>query len=336
MKRNVFFVLLAVLSFSTSCSTGKEDRLELNGDLGTIMAEVRIADGSTRADVVYEEALDVEKVVKKMDILVFDVGTRMLNASKSFDTFAATFDMTISAGSKVIYVLVNGPDVSSVTEMSQVNTLADSLSVSDITEDGLAMFGHTTCVVKAGEKVCPEISVKRLVSRVVLKSVTSRIPKQYGNLKMECVYLGNAYTVQNLSGNVFDMVNKKGYDSELSGEPIGKEDVEGRCPSYMFRKSNDEIAPGGFSDMTYYLYCQPNPSLDYTCLYMLVSIGGIKYYYRVPLNKPLAANTTCSVEVVIANLGSTTPPDGDFQKGEIQATVKISDWVVGNSFVAEF
>jgi hypothetical protein len=56
----------------------------------------------------------------------------------------------------------------------------------------------------------------------------------------------------------------------------------------------------------------------------------------VPLNQGLVANTTYSVELTITNLGSSTPPDGDLNKGNITAVVKVAGWIPGNSYVEEF
>jgi hypothetical protein len=99
---------------------------------------------------------------------------------------------------------------------------------------------------------------------------------------------------------------------------------------------DEDIAVGESLTEKYHMYCHPNQTQDYTCLYVLTTIGGIQYYYRVPLDQGLSANTTCSVDLKITNLGSLTPPDGDLQKGEIQAVVTIEGWAAGNDYVAEF
>ena len=97
-----------------------------------------------------------------------------------------------------------------------------------------------------------------------------------------------------------------------------------------------DVVCGETSSESVYLYCQPDGGDGCSCLYLLVSIGQGKYYYRVPLDKGLFANTTCVVNAVITNLGAPLPPDGVVQKGEIVASVIIEDWDTGSQYDAEF
>ena len=77
-----------------------------------------------------------------------------------------------------------------------MNDLVDDLSDSDMQEDGLTMIGSEVCVVRAGVQATPVVGVRWLVSRVVLKKVACNIAEQYGEMTIDCVYLGNANTVQ--------------------------------------------------------------------------------------------------------------------------------------------
>jgi hypothetical protein len=84
------------------------------------------------------------------------------------------------------------------------------------------------------------------------------------------------------------------------------------------------------------MYSQPNKSDKFTCLYLLVTIGGAQYYYRVPLHYGLSSNVTYSVDVDIINLGSELPPDGTAQKGDISAVIKVMDWAQGEEYDIKF
>lgn len=294
---------------------------------------MHVKGGDTSSDL---EVLEQEKKVVKVSVLVFDQATGMLNASKELETLNEECTMSVPVGQKVIYAVVNGPDLGEITRLSQMGGLVDNLSESDMLEDGLTMLGSEVCVVQAGVQATPVVGVKRLVSRVVLKRVACNIAQQYGGMTIDCVYLGNANTVQYGSGMVDGMVNPDGYADADRTSMIGKGGVSGSCAGYMYRKVAAEVPVNGEHAGLYHMYCQPNKSSEYTCLYLLTTIGGVQYYYRVPLNKGLEANHTCSVEILISNLGSLTPPHEDYQNGSIQASISIEGWSAGNGYVTEF
>ena len=198
------------------------------------------------------------------------------------------------------------------------------------------MFGSGNCTVEEGEIAEPVISVKRLVSRVVLRSIVNKVPKQYGSMTVNCVYLSNANTKQSLSGTVSGTVNPNGYEDSSKTKPIGKNGITGSCPGYLYRAVNKTVAVGASHTDKYHMYCQPSSSGTITCVYLLATIGGSQYYYRVPLQNGIQANKTYSIDVEIVNLGAALPPDGDIQKGEIKATVNVSGWDAGDSYVVEF
>ena len=196
-------------------------------------------------------------------------------------------------------------------------------------------MGQTEYEVKAGNANEPAtVTVGWLASRVVLSGVSCNIPEQHGNMSVDCVYLGNAHTVQTFGGVSSEMRNVNGLSQ--SGGSIGIDGETGDFASYMYRSIGKSVDVGENLTDKYYMYCQPNSLESYTCLYLLVTIGGQKYYYRVPLTEGLQPNTTCSVDLRITNLGSPTPPDGDMQKGEIEAEITFDNWLPGNHYVTEF
>ncbi len=303
---------------------------------GTLSVSVEYESLKTKATTEYTEELDEEKLVRNVTVLVFDKLTGNLNAYKRVNSLSDELDFTVNAGEKIVYALVNGPDLGQVKSIYQMMQKVDDLSSCEIQEDGLAMFGNTDCVVSSDKVAKPVVVVRRLASRVVLKKITNRLPQQYGAMTVNCVYLGNANLSQTLSGNVSVMVNPDGYEDQEKSRPIGKDGFVGACRSYLYRSSEVEISSGSSSDAKYHMYCQPNASNKVTCLYVLVTVDYVQYYYRVPLHKGLAANTTNSVELEITNLGSPVPPDGDMQRGEIVATVSVAGWDAGEKYQVEF
>ena len=154
-------------------------------------------------------------------------------------------------------------------------------------------------------------------------------------MKLDCAFLGNAYSKQTIAGEVDAMLNIDGYAADGTS-PIGKNNVTGSCPEFFYRSIAKEVAAGGKHSTMYYMYSQPNKSEKFTCLYLLATIGGTQYYYRVPLHYGLNPNVTYSVDVDIINLGSELPPDGSVQKGDISAVIKVTDWVKGEEYDIKF
>lgn len=329
---------VTALAVSVSCVSAAIDGgevLDRVEEKGCVSINVRFDDASTKAQTDYVTALDEESKINKMMILVFDKATGMLNATLDASAVSQSYKMSLPVGEKIVYAVINGPSLSGVSKVSDVTALLDDLSASPMSEAGLTLVGSEECNVIAGDtSTSVTVVVRWLVSRVVLRNVTCNIPSQYGEMTLDCVYLGNANSTQKFSGEAGGKKNIDGYSD--ADQPIGQGGVTGACPSYFYRSVGKDVAVGESMTEKYHMYCQPNSTQDYTCLYVLTTIGGVRYYYRVPLDQGLAANTTCSVDLRITNLGSLTPPDGDLQKGEIQAVVTIEGWAAGNDYVAEF
>lgn len=284
----------------------------------------------------YTEALEEENVIEDITVLVFDKSTGKLNASKEISRVDDRCVFSITTGEKVVYAVANAPDLSTVLTLTQLKQVVDDMSQSDYFTDGFVMVGNEDCMVRVGEVSEPVIMLKRLVARVVLCQVKNSMASQYGPVSIDCVYLGNANTVQTLGGSPSVTVNVNGYMDATKNRPIGKNNNQGACPEYMFRQVGVSVANGSSNTDKYYMYSHPNGNGAKTCLYLLATVGGDQYYYRVPLHNGLQANKTYSVDVEIVNLGAVEPPDGDFQKGEIKAFVNVSGWDAGDSYVVEF
>ncbi len=336
MKKIFCFCALVALAACEHVSADVEaSGLEADA-CGRVSVVIKQEQLPTKALTDYTTALDEEKLVKDVAVFVFDKTTGLLNAYKSIASLSAECEFNLNVGEKLIYAVVNGPDLSSVTDVGQLEQTVDDLSGSNIQSDGLVMVGKQICSVEAGKSVEPVVQVKRMVARVVLQKVTNKVAPQYGNIIINSIFLGDANTCQTISGDVSGTVNPGGYSDASKTRPIGKSGETGSCPDYLYKDIFAPVVNGLYNTTKYHLYCQPSAAGTVTCLYMLVTIGGSQYYYRVPLQNGLKANTTCSVEVEIVNLGTALPPDGDIQKGEIVATVSISGWDAGDSYVVEF
>ena len=339
MKFSKNLVVLAMCVLSSGCA--EKNVPESNGqgsvaECGNLVVKVSHESAKVRSVADYGRVLSDESVVHKLDVFVFDATTGCLERSTTKSSTDAECRFELPVGEKIVYAVVNGPDMSRVQSLDQIRALKYDLSEVTIKDDGFMMIGSEECSVSQGAVSSPEIFVRRMVSRVELRSIKCNIASQYGAMKVECAYLGNAYSSQLISGAVSSLLNPGGYADDEREIPIGLNGITGSCPEYFYRPMALDVVCGETSSESVYLYCQPDGGDGCSCLYLLVSIGQGKYYYRVPLDKGLFANTTCVVNAVITNLGAPLPPDGVVQKGEIVASVIIEGWDTGSQYDAEF
>ena len=333
-----FFSLMSMAVMLVGCAEIALDGVKENDgveEVGLMSVELRYDDQLAKSVTKSVEILEDEVKVNTIGILVFDKSTKVLNAFSEIKSMSEKCQMSLPVGEKVVYAVVNGPSLSNVKKIADIDALVDDLRSVDMSAKGLALIGKQDCKVVAGSTPTGvSVTVRWLVSRVVLNKVECNLPVQYGQLTVESVFLGNAYAKQTFAGVMSDAVNVKGLN--VVGSAIGIQGVKGECSSYMFRSVGKVAASGKPLEQSYYMYCQPNNTETYTCLYLVAVIEGTQYYYRVPLNKKLQANSSYSVDLKITNIGSLTPPDGDMQKGDIQAVVTVAGWTAGNNYTAEF
>ena len=336
MKKIACFVAALV---SVACSNDVCDWTGENpGDeaRGTLSVTIEHESVKTRSLTDYTDVLDEEKMIRKIEVFVFDKETGKLNAYKQVGSDDRECVFSVPTGEKSVYAVVNGPDLSSVTTYTQFKLISNDLKNSSIENDGFLMLGHEDCSVTSGKVAEPVIIVKRLVSRIVVQKIKNSVAPQYGDVTVECVYLGNANTAQNFVGLVGNLANVYGYADIEKTSPIGKNGVTGACPEYFYRNVGADLANGASNTDKYHMYCHPSSSVAPTCVYLLATIGGEQYYYRVPLQNGVQANKTYSLELEIVNLGANLPPDGDLQKGEIRAVINMVDWESGENYTVEF
>lgn len=303
---------------------------------GTLNVRVRYGDVKSRSLEDYQEATEEEMNIVRVDVLVFDKTSGRLEMSGTVDGTEQKCSLKVIEGEKIVYAIVNGPDLEGVTTVSELMKVKDDMSLRGMSSDGLMMSGYTTCTVVPGKVIEPEITVMWLAARVVLGRLECGIARQFEKMTLDCVFLGNANVSQTVGGTVGKMVNIDGYADEAKKSPIGVGETKGACPDYLYRSLNKTIEVEKAYEEGCCLYCQPNPGTIHTCLYIRVLIDGNPYYYRVPLHGGLVANHTYSVEAVVTNLGAPEPPMSDMQKGEIVATVSVKGWDPGDDYVAEF
>ncbi len=339
MKNLMNLVVLSAVLAVVGCVKANDVKVgqdEVVGESGSMRVSVCHDSPAVRSIADYQRLLTEESAVHKVNVLVFDRQSERLEQSATMTSLSEECMFDLPVGEKLVYAIVNGPDVSRVQNVDQLLALKDDLSLRNSSQQGFVMSGSQVCKVSTGEVAKPEIVVARQVARVELRSVKCNVAAQYGSMTVDCAFLANAYSVQTLSGAVSSMVNVGGYADQQKLNPIGFNGIEGACPEYMYRGLDVMLMLNESMSDPVYMYCQPNAGGEYTCMYLLATIGGEKYYYRVPFDKGIEANTSYIVDAVITNLGAPLPPDGVIQKGEIEVTITIEDWAVGDQYHAEF
>lgn len=337
MKR---ILIAAAMLLGVFCSCEKAEQKdpspvknEGNGILKVSMAYEKSPAAKATTD--YTTVLDAEKTEKKVSVYVFDKSSGLLNVSQELTKTTDQFEVTVPAGEKTVYAVVNGPVLPDLTSLDEFKAIQDNLSDTDIATDGLTMIGSADCTVSANAPATADITVRRMVARVVIDGIVNRLPAQYGKMTIEAIYLGNANSVQNFDGTVSGMVNPLGYADNAKSQPIGKDGVTGACDNYMYKAPAADVKVNATYDVKNHLYCQPNRTTTPTCVFILATIGSGKYYYRIPLDGGLDPNYTYSVSATVNNLG-TQNPDDDFIKGNIVATITVAGWSAGDDYNAEF
>ena len=344
------FLLMAAIA-AMVCSCDKDgDCIPCHQETrtGTLSVSLDFEDAPvTRAASSYVTAQSYETKVNDVQILVFDE-KGALNAYIDADAQTSGISINTIYGEKTVWAVVNGPDVSAITTLSDLKMVTVNLGTNNSLTDtkGFVMTGSTTCSLSAGTATA-SIAVKRLVSRVALLKVNNALPDSYGSLNVLNVTLINVVGNQNLecSATPSTWYNKMGRtDGSNNSAIIDGSAYMATLPDFTFKKVGQTVANGSSLEPStpYLFYTFPNPtatdntgwsssfSARKTRLVVTASVGSTKYYYPITLDTP-ARNTAYSVELTITGLGSTDP-DKPVEKGSITATVTVEGWVEGPSY----
>ena len=341
MKKG-FFIMAAIAAIACACEP-EQACLPCQEKTATLNVSLDFEDGTPTKASSYVTSQTYETAVNNVQVLVFD-STGSLNAYVDADNSVAGITVNTTAGSKTVWAVVNGPDLSSVTTLSALQSTAVDLSANSTnSSEGFVMAGSTTCTVSSSTTTAI-ISAKRLVSRVALQKICNALPASYGSITINNVTLINVVGNQNLNGSasISTWYNKMGRENGGS-EPAIIDGVNSfaSCPTLTFKSVGSSVTNGGALTPTtpYLFYTYPNStSTDATGwtssftarktrLVVTATISGTKYYYPIVIDAP-ARNTAYTVELTITGLGSTDP-DKPVVKGSISASVTVQGWSAG-------
>ena len=344
MKKTLF-IMAAVAAMACSCDKDADcEPCQEAQTKATLNVSLDFEDEPQTRATSYVAAQTYETKVNDVQVLVFD-STGALNAYVDADTKTSGISISTTAGSKTVWAVVNGPNLSSITTLSALQSTAVDLGANSTTETtGFVMAGSTTCTVGSSAATA-SVAVKRLVARVALQKINNSLPASYGALTVNNVTLINVVGNQNLAGSasISTWYNKMGRkkDATATGQIIDGSTYVAEIPTLTFKSVGTSVANGGSLTPTtpYLFYCYPNStstdatgwSSSFTArktrLVVAATIGGTKYYYPVVIDTP-ARNTAYTVELTITGLGSTDP-DKPVQKGSITASVTVEGWASG-------
>ena len=343
MKKGIF-IMAAIAAIACSCEPEKDCLPCQEEKTATLNVSLDFEDDNHTKATSYVTSQTYETTVNNVQVLVFD-STGALNAYVDADKSVTGITINTTAGSKTVWAVVNGPDLSSVTTVSGLSAMAIDLGDNSTTASaGFVMAGSTTCTVSSSTATA-SISVRRFVSRVALAKVSNSLPDSYGSLTVNSVALINVVGNQNLAGAATPSTwyNKMGRKdgATASSQIIDGSSYLASCPTLTFRSISSSVANG--SSLTpstpYLLYCYPNStstdaegwSSSFTArktrLVVTATISGTKYYYPIVIDAP-TRNTAYTVELTITGLGSTDP-DKPVVKGSITASVSVQGWSAG-------
>ena len=343
MKKTLF-IMAAVAAMACSCDKDSDCGPCQDGETMAILnVSLDFEDEPQTRATSYVTAQTYETKVNDVQVLVFD-STGALNAYVDADTKTSGITISTTAGSKTVWAVVNGPNLSSITTMSALQSTAVNLGANSTTETtGFVMSGSATCTVSSSATTA-SISVKRLVARVALQKISNSLPSSYGALTVNNVTLINVVGNQNLNGSasISTWYNKMGREDGMgSSAIIDGTNYVASCANLTFKSVGSSVANGGSLTPTtpYLFYTYPNSTTTdatgwassftarKTRLVVAATIGGTKYYYPVVIDTP-ARNTAYTVELTITGPGSTDP-DKPVVKGSINATVTVQGWSAG-------
>lgn len=348
MKKTLF-IMAAIAAMACSCDKDSDCIPCQNKEQkeATLKVNLGFEDDMQTKTTAYVTAQPYETAINDVQVLVFD-SSGALNAYVDADTKTSGISIKTTTGSKTICAVVNGPDLSSVTTIPELNAKTIDLGDNSITSTaGFVMAGSTSCNVTTSSQNVG-VTVRRFVSRVALQKVNNALPASYGAMTINNVTLINVVGNQNLAGaaTASTWYNKMGRKdgSTTSSHIIDGSTYLASHPTLTFKSVESSVANGASHTPStpYLFYTFPNSTITDVCgwvspftarktrLVVAATISGKKYYYPVVIDTPVR-NYAYTVELTITGLGSTDP-DKPVSKGAINASVTVEGWATGSIY----
>ena len=340
-------ILITIASLCSCQKDANSNHYGLDeGNEAQVYVSLDFGDKSQTKSSNYVTAETYETQVNDVQVILFDEAGN-LNAYVDADTETSGITIKTTTGSKTIWAVVNGPNLSRVTTLDELrNTSIDLGDNSKSADKGFVMAGSTSFVL-GKDNSSVSISVSRFVARITLQTITCELPSAYGMITIKNVMLTNVVGNQNLAGDaaITTWYNKMGREqNNLNQSIIDGVLYQPAWSDLTFASLNESLGTGWvyfpFTPPTFYTYPN-NTTYDVegwdstftdrkTRLVVTAVIGSETYYYPIVLDSP-ARNTANTIDLTITGLGSKDP-DEPVQKEALNVSVAIEEWASGTFY----
>ena len=265
---------------------------------------------------------DDHSEVANVQFFVFD--GEVLDAYKKIGSATST-TMTVKAGDKTVWAVVNAPDISNVTTLTQLKAVSSTLLNN---ASNFVMVGSNTGTVPSEDPI--EIEVKRIASRVVVKKVTAAFSNPaYASMSCKLVKM----FLINAPGDI---------NLELTNAPTtwyaqrAYEAVTGLTDHLSTSGANHELNTSAFETECRH-YCYPNPtvadsqattwSARHTRMVIEVLLGSETFYY--PITMPvLEPGKSYEIENLTITRKGSNNPDQPISLSDATFEISVKNWTV--------
>lgn len=350
MKNFLFLSAIAAFAF-TACQKEPASLQDSDGQTGIVDVFVTTGSPATKAYTstgAYTISTDGERSINNLQVVFFDESGSVAKYLSNTDSKTG---ISIQKGSYTVYAVINGPDISSVATITDLEeTTAELDTYNNL--GGMLMTGSTTAVVSE-TRSSASITAVRMVSRISLVSVTNAAPSGAGSFTINGIMLTNVVASQNLActSSITSWYNTYGRPAAnlTSGAIIDGSTYRADAENLTWNAGGQSIACGDTytwsTPLPFYAY--PNSatgnsafstsySPSYTRLVVIGTLNGRKSYYPVVLTGGLERNKAYSVRLTVTGDGTNDPQDDpNTLKGGIDVSITVQDWIDGGSYTEE-
>lgn len=244
MKKTVLLIATAIASVGLFVACNKS----VEGPSKRAVVTITVTGGdATKVTGITSNDPTTEAKVNRLEVFVFN-GTE-LDGHNVSTTGATSIDVNCTSGTRDVYAIINGPDLSAETTKAAITSALVNLGA---TQNDFAMYSFADGEGRVLADGTPlALNVKRLAARVVIKGVKNDLinPTDAAACTLDAIYLTNVAGNMKLGGGVADtevFYNRQGYESTNS---LGANDY-------------DAIGSAIAKDATYgtahYFYSLPN------------------------------------------------------------------------------
>lgn len=349
-------LLLVSAVFSSACllASCNADYSDLSSvehdgtDSGTLSLSVFTSAAGTKASSVGSEAS-----LNDIQLLLFNEDGELYRHHSFTDAEKSSGQASLAnvkTGGYTVYAAANAPSFENVVNLTEFLETSIPLGEYNSPSAGYVMCsGAVSVSVNAGTGTPVALQVSRYVARVTVSRITNDIPVSFGTLQINNLFLMNVVGNQNISADASASVwyNCQGVADTTPRDAehiIGSGVWRASQPELTFASVDESVPSGGSYEIQHRFYGYPNSSEvnpsgftpdfsgERTALVISASFNGHTYYYPVVMKNGFERNTSYDVMLTIKGEGADNP-DTPVEKGSITATVTVTDWSDGASYV---